>query len=559
MEEVAPVSISRCIGSRLCGIAPLLGLVVALGCQSGSGGPGVCGPGKETVGRLDGEPLDCAEFMTALREDQGEAFFERFVERKVVEREARRQGVSVDPAQLEKAVAADLADTLRSRFNGDRKAMDAQLAKYGIGFETWRLSRVREKETDLLVKGLMAKGPSDAAVDALFTQRFGKDGLRRRIRQMFFSASPEESRLYPRAEYEAEKPAVDAEARALAEKLRQRVESGEDFAAVARSASEDASADRGGELAEGMLARLGPDIEAAVARLQPGQRTPVLAGPRGFHVFQFDGLRKGAHYQGAHLFVSAARRGPDDARSEAARFEEARARIDAARARIVAGAAFGEVAREVTDDAVTRDRNGDLGAFDTGRLGPEVDAALEVAPLNAPSEIVRTAGGWELLYLFSRELDPALDRKVVRALTVSTEYARVKARRLGPTLGDRAEATAKAALARVEAGADFEAVAREVTEDESTRRAGGDMPNYRPGQLADEVDAALEAMKPGERRVVRAPRGTWVVEYTTALKTERKAVEAELRKELAGRPVTGGEIKRFVDDLRARAKVEKAL
>jgi hypothetical protein len=85
------------------------------------------------------------------------------------------------------------------------------------------------------------------------------------------------------------------------------------------------------------------------------------------------------------------------------------------------------------------------------------------------------------------------------------------------------------------------------------------MPNYRPGQLADEVDAALEAMKPGERRVVRAPRGTWVVEYTTALKTERKAVEAELRKELAGRPVTGGEIKRFVDDLRARAKVEKAL
>ena len=62
-----------------------------------------------------------------------------------------------------------------------------------------------------------------------------------------------------------------------------------------------------------------------------------------------------------------------------------------------------------------------------------------------------------------------------------------------------------------------------------------------------------------ERRVVRSPRGTWVVEYTTELRTERKAVEAELRKELASRPVTGGEIKRFVDDLRARAKVEKGL
>jgi parvulin-like peptidyl-prolyl isomerase len=553
------VSDSRRIALFSRGNASLLGLVVALGCQGGSGGPGVCGPGKETVGRLDGDALDCVEFMTALREDQGEAFFERFVERKVVEREAQRQGVSVDPAQLEKAVAADLADTLRSRFNGDRKAMEAQLSKYGVGFETWRLSRVREKETDLLVRGLMAKGPSDAAIDTLFTQRFGKDGLRRRIRQMFFSASPEESRLYPRAEYEAERQAVDAEAKALAERLRQRVESGEDFASVARAASEDTAAERGGELGEGMLARLGPDLEAAVARLSPGQRTPVVAGPRGFHVFQFDGVRKGAHFQGAHLFVSAARRGSDDSRTEAARFEEARARIDAARARIVAGAPFGEVAREVTDDAVTRDRNGDLGAFDTGRLGPEVDAALESAPLNAPSEIVRTTAGWELLYLFSREFDPGLDRKIVRSLTISTEYPRVKARRLGATLGDRAEAAARAALARVEGGAAFEDVAREVTEDETTRRAGGDMPNYRAGQLADEVDAALEAMKPGERRVVRSPRGTWVVEYTTALRTERNAVEPELRKELAGRAVTGGEIKRFVEELRARAKVEKRL
>lgn len=540
-------------------VARVTTVVLAMAACQGRGGDAPCGSGRDDVGRIDGEPLACADFLAALREDQGEAFFGRYVDRRLVERAAQKQGVSVQPATLDQAVEADIADTLRSRFNGDRKAMVEQLSKYGVSFENWKRQRRREKETDLLAKALIEKGPSEAAIDGLFEQRFGKGGLRRKVRQMFFSADPAQSRRFPVAEYETQRAQIDTEQQALATKLRERLVAGEDMAALAREFSDDAAAGRGGEVAEGQLARLGADIEAAVQRLKPGELSPVLATGRGYHLIRVEGTRRGAHYQGGHIFLAARSRGPDDTRTEAARFADARARMDDVRARILGGAAFGDVAAEVTDDPSTRERKGDLGAFESGRLGAEVDEALETIALNTPSEPIRTATGWEMVFLFSREFDPSLDRRILRGLTLSTEYPKVKARRLATSLPALAQAAANEASGKIAAGADFAVLARSLSEDESTRRTGGELPNYRQGQLGDEVDAALANMKPGERRVVPTVKGSFLLEYVAELKTERAAVADELRRELSKRVITGGEIKRYIDELRSQAKIEKSL
>jgi peptidyl-prolyl cis-trans isomerase SurA len=77
------------------------------------------------------------------------------------------------------------------------------------------------------------------------------------------------------------------EARALAEQLRARATApGADFGAIAREASEDASAERSGELGPLGRGRLAPAFEQAAFALQPGQVSEVVETEYGFHVIQ---------------------------------------------------------------------------------------------------------------------------------------------------------------------------------------------------------------------------------------------------------------------------------
>ncbi|MCK6571423.1 peptidylprolyl isomerase [Myxococcota bacterium] len=546
-------------GSRLARVAAFA-LAIAGGCtpDPSPGSAPFCGRDRPAVGTIDGQPVPCDAFVRALVEDQGEAFFQRYVERVLAARAAEKAGITLEPQAVDRAVAFELEGTLRDQFSGDRRAMEAQLARYGVTLEGWRRARAAEKTADLLVERLMTANPGSEAVDALFEQRFGVGGVRHQIRHIFFSTQVGQSRAYPRSEYEAERASIIAAARARATAIRARALAGEDMAVLARTESDDASAEKGGLGADGHRNRFGAEIDAALARLEKGQTSPVLESPRGFHVFRHEGVRRGAHYQGAHIFVSARPTSPGDDRPEAVRFQAALERITEARRRVLDGAAFGEVARASTDDAVTRERDGELGAFDTGRLGSEVDAVLETLALDTPSEPIRTPTGWEVVVLRAREFDPALDRPIIRHVLVSTEYAAVKARRLSATLPARARAAAEAVLAEISAGADFGALARVRSEDESTRRSGGELPNYRPGQLGPEIDAALAGLKPGERTIVPTTKGVHVIELVAHLVTDKARVEAELRRELAQRTVTGGDVKRHLSELRTRAKVERA-
>jgi peptidyl-prolyl cis-trans isomerase D len=80
----------------------------------------------------------------------------------------------------------------------------------------------------------------------------------------------------------------------------------------------------------------------------------------------------------------------------------------------------------------------------------------------------------------------------------------------GPTPGELSEVQvrAEAALARLEGGEDFGAVAREVSEDAATRESGGDLGLVRGDEIASELALAANALQPGERSgVVRSGRG----------------------------------------------------
>lgn len=81
---------------------------------------------------------------------------------------------------------------------------------------------------------------------------------------------------------------------------------------------------------------------------------------------------------------------------------DARKKIDAARARIDGGDAFGDVAREVSEDTATAARGGQLGCFAPGKLTASattkaIDDAIHAMKKGAVSEVVETDLGFHLL------------------------------------------------------------------------------------------------------------------------------------------------------------------
>jgi peptidyl-prolyl cis-trans isomerase SurA len=214
-----------------------------------------------------------------------------------------------------------------------------------------------------------------------------------------------------------------AEGTALAER-RQRVEqvlarlrAGEDFAAVAREMSDDASRERGGELGMRPPERL-PDLFVdAVRDLDVGQvaAEPVRSGA-GFHVLKVVDRRTGAadgaivETRARHILL----RTSDQATPEqgARRLRELRRQIESGER------TFEAVAREVSEDGSAA-AGGDLGWFAPGMMVPEFE---EPASRLAPGEIsepVLSRFGVHLIQVLERRrtaLAPAQRREQVRGV-----------------------------------------------------------------------------------------------------------------------------------------------
>lgn len=103
-----------------------------------------------------------------------------------------------------------------------------------------------------------------------------------------------------------------------------------------------------------------------------------------------------------HLLVRVA---PDA--SEADR-KAAREKIERLRRQIQGGKSFAEVARESSEDPGTKDRGGDLGFFERGRMIPEFEQAAFSLKAGTVSEPVETSFGYHLIFV--EEHRPAAQR-----------------------------------------------------------------------------------------------------------------------------------------------------
>ncbi|HEX7707809.1 MAG TPA: peptidylprolyl isomerase [Thermoanaerobaculia bacterium] len=86
--------------------------------------------------------------------------------------------------------------------------------------------------------------------------------------------------------------------------------------------------------------------------------------------------------------------------------EQAKAKAEDLRKKIVAGAAFEELAKSESDDVGSGARGGDLGDFGRGQMVPEFEAAAFAAKPGEVTPVVRTQFGYHILRVESNELTP---------------------------------------------------------------------------------------------------------------------------------------------------------
>lgn len=334
---------------------------------------------------------------------------ERMITDRVQLQFAKESGVVVDDLDLDRAIDGIAAQNKLSP--GDfRRAVERE----GFAWEAFRdnirsemlLSRLREREVDRKIV------VSDAEVDAFMeTNEADKGaGAGANANQEFAL-----SHILVRVPEQATPEQIDAR-RTRAEEALSQLRGGTDFRQVAVSFSDAADALQGGNMGWRSAERLPELFVESVAKLKPGDITPVLRSPAGFHLLRLNDRRGGAaaptqvqQTHARHILVRT---------NELVSEGDALRKLNILRERIRQGANFAELARLNSDDASAA-RGGDLGWILPGDTVPPFEQAMNALKVDEVSTPVRTPFGFHLIEVLGRRTaDVSIDRKRLEARRV---------------------------------------------------------------------------------------------------------------------------------------------
>ncbi|MGB1139484.1 MAG: peptidylprolyl isomerase [Halioglobus sp.] len=141
-----------------------------------------------------------------------------------------------------------------------------------------------------------------------------------------------------------------------------------------------------------------PSLFADIApQLAAGETADPIRSDSGFHLIYMAELRGGeamvAQAQVRHILIKPSEIMTDDQARELA--------VDL-KNRVEAGADFGELAREYSEDIGSAQEGGDLGWTSPGQMVPEFEAAAARTAIGEISDPVRTQFGWHILEVTAR-------------------------------------------------------------------------------------------------------------------------------------------------------------
>jgi peptidyl-prolyl cis-trans isomerase C len=254
------------------------------------------GPAAARVNGEEISQLRLERYFAEYLEDQGRAIgnirnpkaykqlrkaaLDALIDRELLWQEAVKRGVVISDA-----VVNDQIDQTRQAMGGAevfaRRLEDAGFDEAGYTEYTRRELAARQVFDDLI----QAAGPDEKQVRAYYEEHRGE--LNRpeevRARHILVKVAPG-----------ADASTVEA-ARLRLMAIRASIVAGADFASVARTGSEDASASEGGDLGYFLRGRMLPEFEAAAFALAPGGLSEPVRTSVGWHLIYSENHREAIH------------------------------------------------------------------------------------------------------------------------------------------------------------------------------------------------------------------------------------------------------------------------
>ncbi len=218
------------------------------------------------------------EQLQQLRPMLRQQAVESLINQDLLLREALRQGVTPTEAEIDAQIEEIVAQF------PSRAEFESQLGMAGMTMDTLREDIRGNLKIQKLVEGQFPPDieATDEEIETFYFENLDQFEQPEQIEasHILIQTTPgetEESRAAKRGQLEA---------------LRERIEEGEDFAELAREASEDVgSADRGGHLGFFGRGQMIPEFEEAAFALEPGELSEIVETQFGYHLIQVSDKR----------------------------------------------------------------------------------------------------------------------------------------------------------------------------------------------------------------------------------------------------------------------------
>lgn len=505
--------------------------------------------------RINGKDIPRQRFLEELGDAMGDSYRDTFISHVLLEQKAAASGVSVSTAEVDEVLRKNVDGVVKDRFGGDPHKLEEALQARNMTLEGWKRRGRVDARYDTLANKLIRqqRTVSDDDIKRLFEERYGQGGVQTQVRNIkknvLVAASPD----FTPAQFSQEKDKVDAEARALADEALNKLRGGESFESILAAYSDDPRKAQGGTIMGAWKGRFGPDFDQAASQLKKDEISGVIKCSDGYRIAQLTGIASKDEIHALHILVAT---GDDEDEDEGARSDDdARKKATELLAQIKAGADFAKLAKENSDDPGSAQKGGDLGFFGRKTMAqPFEDAAYALEP-GQVSELVKTNFGYHIIKLVEKR---QTEDRTLRQILISTQFARVKDRRLRPALEAKAQAELEEIAAKLDQpGASFADVAKSSSDDGVTKTEGGLIKNYREGVYGGAFDATVKQMKEGDKpRIAKDSAGNLhLVKLDGIVKTDYASVEGDLRKELMQRDASPQEKSDYFKKLREAASI----
>ena len=346
---------------------------------------------KTAVGRLQSQGIQLPD-KYALQNQ----VLESLVTKRIQLQHAKEVGLSVSESEVDETVGRIAEENKLSL-----PEFHAVLEKDGISYNKFReeireemiMARLKEREIKHQVN--VTEGEVDNFLRTQETSAVGNDEYRLAHILILVTDNMNSSQIQQRSE----------RANMALAKLKEGVE----FAQVVAEFSDAADASKGGIIDWRPITQMGPKFAELLAPLQPGELTPIIESPSGFHIFKLLGRRAQEaptviidQTHARHILIKI---------NELTSENDARLKITQLKERLDRGENFEELARLYSEDS-SATSGGDLGWLSPGDTVPAFEQTMNKLLPGQISEPVQSQFGWHLIQVLERRSqDISTDRR----------------------------------------------------------------------------------------------------------------------------------------------------